>query len=66
MKMSKQQKLRLEKLLASTYERALDVQSYRHDCFIDDVDGAKEAYENATKTVVGLEAIINELRKQET
>jgi hypothetical protein len=29
------------------------------------LDDAKEAYENATKTVVGLEAIINELRKQQ-
>ena len=30
-----------------------------------DADDAREAYENATKTVVGLEAIINELRKQQ-
>ena len=52
---------KIEKLLATTYERALDVQSYEAVL----LDDAREAYENATKTVVGLEAIINELRKQQ-
>jgi hypothetical protein len=61
MNISEQDRLRLEKLLATTYELALDVQSYKALL----LDDAKEAYENATKTVVGLEAIINELRKQQ-
>jgi hypothetical protein len=61
MNISEQDRLRLEKLLATTYELALGVQS--HKAFL--LDDAKEAYENATKTVVGLEAIINELRKQQ-
>ena len=62
MNISEQDRLRLEKLLATTHELALGVQSYKAVL----LDDAKEAYENATKTVVGLEAIINELRKQET
>jgi hypothetical protein len=61
MNISEQDRLRLEKLLATTHELALDVQSYKAVL----LDDAKEAYENATKTVVGLEAIINELRKQQ-
>jgi hypothetical protein len=61
MNLSEQDRLRLEKLLATTYELALGVQS--HKAFL--LDDAKEAYENATKTVVGLEAVINELRKQQ-
>ena len=61
MNISEQDRLRLEKLLATTYELALDVQSYKAVL----LDDAKEAYENATKTVVGLEAVINELRKQQ-
>jgi hypothetical protein len=62
MNRSEQDRLRLEKLLATTHELALDVQSYKALL----LDDAKEAYENATKTVVGLETIINELKKQET
>jgi hypothetical protein len=61
MNISEQDRLRLEKLLATTHELALGVQSYKALL----LDDAKEAYENATKTVVGLEAIINELRKQQ-
>ncbi len=61
MNISEQERLKLEKLLATTHELALDAQSYKALL----LDDAKEAYENATKTVVGLEAIINELRKQQ-
>jgi hypothetical protein len=61
MNISEQDRLRLEKLLATTYELALDVQSYKAVL----LDDAKEAYENATNTVVVLEAIINVLRKHQ-
>lgn len=60
--MNKKEKLKLEKLIGTTFGYALGVQSEA----LLDLEKAEESYGKATATVAGLENIIRELRKQES